>query len=148
MAEHADELMTLLPASDDIECLEGRIWLPNALEGRALRPPERKRFPQRENGDVIPDMPADVDRVPTISAFYGIVIYMYADDHAPPHFRAKYAEHRAVVDIHSGVVIRGSLPATARRLVLEWADKNRDALLENWILCRTHQEPKPISPLT
>ena len=27
-------------------------------------------------------------RVPRISAFYGIAIYMYYPDHAPPHFHA------------------------------------------------------------
>ena len=31
--------------------------------------------------------------MPTISAFFGIVIRMYYDDHAPPHFLAHYAEH-------------------------------------------------------
>jgi hypothetical protein len=68
--------------------------------------------------DVRPHASADVDRVPTISAFYGIAIRMYADDHLPPHFHAKYAEHRAVVDINRCVVIRGWLPKTAERLVV------------------------------
>jgi len=90
----------------------------------------------------------DVDRVPTISAFYGIVIRMYWREHEPPHFHAWYAEHRAVVAIESGVIIHGSLPATARRLVLEWAAVNRDALLEDWMLCLTDQQPKRIPPLT
>jgi len=30
--------------------------------------------------------------VPRISSFYGIVIAMYYDDHAPPHFHARYGE--------------------------------------------------------
>jgi hypothetical protein len=33
--------------------------------------------------------------VPRISAFYGIVIAMYYDDHPPPHFHPKYGEHQA-----------------------------------------------------
>jgi Domain of unknown function (DUF4160) len=28
--------------------------------------------------------------MPEISRFYGIIIYMYFKDHAPPHFHAKY----------------------------------------------------------
>jgi len=32
--------------------------------------------------------------MPTISVFYGIVIAMFYDDHQPPHFHARYAEHR------------------------------------------------------
>lgn len=37
--------------------------------------------------------------MPTISAFYGIVIQMFFNDHAPPHFHAKYAEFKASIDI-------------------------------------------------
>ena len=37
--------------------------------------------------------------VPTISAFYGILIQMFFDDHAPPHFHVKYGEFKAVIDI-------------------------------------------------
>ena len=40
--------------------------------------------------------------VPTISRFYGIVIRMYANDHPPPHFHARYGQHRARVAIETG----------------------------------------------
>jgi hypothetical protein len=33
--------------------------------------------------------------MPRISEFFGIVIAMYFDDHAPPHFHAINAEHEA-----------------------------------------------------
>jgi phosphomannomutase len=33
--------------------------------------------------------------VPRISAFYGIVIAMYFDEHPPPHFHARYGEFDA-----------------------------------------------------
>lgn len=48
-----------------------------------------------------------------LSEFYGIVIYMYFQDHNPPHFHAIYAEHEALVRIDSGEIIRGRLPKTA-----------------------------------
>ena len=35
--------------------------------------------------------------MPTISVFYGIVIQMFWQDHAPPHFHALYAEHEALI---------------------------------------------------
>ena len=38
-------------------------------------------------------------RVPRLSEFYGIVIYMYFADHNPPHFHAIYAEHEALIRI-------------------------------------------------
>lgn len=31
--------------------------------------------------------------MPLISRFFGILIYMYFDDHAPPHFHAEYGEY-------------------------------------------------------
>jgi hypothetical protein len=33
--------------------------------------------------------------MPTISMFYGMLIQMYWDDHAPPHFHAIYGDHQA-----------------------------------------------------
>ena len=59
--------------------------------------------------------------MPTISFFYGLVIQMFWDDHAPPHFHASYAEHEALIDIRTLAVIEGQLPRRAMTLVLEWA---------------------------
>ena len=57
--------------------------------------------------------------MPTISAFYGILIQMFFDDHAPPHFHVKYGEFKAVIDIQTLSVTRGSLPRRAQGLVLD-----------------------------
>ncbi len=51
--------------------------------------------------------------VPRISAFYGIIIAMYFDDHPPPHFHARYGEYEAQVAIATGEVINGDLPRRA-----------------------------------
>ena len=59
--------------------------------------------------------------MPTISAFYGVLIQMFWSDHAPPHFHALYAEFEALIDIRTLEVIRGKLPRRALVLVLEWA---------------------------
>ena len=69
--------------------------------------------------------------MPEISRFYGIVIRMYGLDHAPPHMHAVYAEHEALIGIDNIEVIRGSLPARARRLVFEWAELHQDELREH-----------------
>lgn len=37
--------------------------------------------------------------MPEISRFFGIIIFMYFDDHNPPHFHVKYNEERAVFSI-------------------------------------------------
>ena len=85
--------------------------------------------------------------MPTISIFYGIVIQMFWDEHAPPHFHALYAEHEALIDIQTLSVIRGSLPRRALAMVLEWASEHRKELMEDWELCVSRQTPKKISPL-
>lgn len=35
--------------------------------------------------------------MPEISRFFGIVIYMFYNEHFPPHFHAKYTEYEAVI---------------------------------------------------
>lgn len=45
--------------------------------------------------------------MPRISMFYGIAVYMYYRDHAPPHFHAIYAEHDAMIQISDGTIIGG-----------------------------------------
>jgi len=85
--------------------------------------------------------------VPTLSVFYGIVIQMFWQDHAPPHFHALYAEHEVLVDLRDLRDIRGSLPRRAMALVYEWAATHRQELLEDWNLCSQLKPPKPIEPL-
>ena len=53
--------------------------------------------------------------MPELSRFYGIVIEMNYDDHAPPHFHAKYSGDEGTVDI-SSLEVTGCLPNRARRL--------------------------------
>jgi len=85
--------------------------------------------------------------LPTISMFYGIIIQMFWDEHAPPHFHAAYGEYKATVDIRALQIIVGRLPRRATQLVLDWAELHQDELLEDWDLCMTKQQPKEISPL-
>jgi hypothetical protein len=85
--------------------------------------------------------------MPRISHFYGIAVYMYYRDHAPPHFHAIYAEHEAEVEIATTAILEGSLPRRARGLVMEWAEAHRAELQRNWDLARAGQPLEPIEPL-
>jgi hypothetical protein len=85
--------------------------------------------------------------VPTICLFYGILVKMYWDDHAPPHFHVEYAEYRAQYQIETLELLRGTLPRRAHALILEWAALHRAERMENWKLCESKQHPKAISPL-
>ena len=85
--------------------------------------------------------------MPRISEFFGIVIAMYFNDHAPPHFHAKYAEHEATFGIDALGVLEGSLPRRAKGLVEEWAALHRDELAANWDLARQGRPLNRIDPL-
>lgn len=85
--------------------------------------------------------------MPTISTFYGILIKMYFNDHAPAHFHAEYGGQKAAIAIESLMVIRGHLPRRALELALDWAELHRQELLEDWELCRLRQRPNKIAPL-
>ncbi|MBK9215536.1 MAG: DUF4160 domain-containing protein [Chloracidobacterium sp.] len=85
--------------------------------------------------------------MPLISRFFGILIYMYFDDHAPPHFHAEYGEYEELIEIMTLNVYRGQLPRRVHNMVLEWADLHRQELMENWLAARKNQELKGIAPL-
>ena len=84
--------------------------------------------------------------MPIISRFLGIIITMYWEDHAPPHFHAKYGGYEITVDIKNGVV-EGKFPKRALKHVLEWSDLHQEELLQDWELCQKNQMPAPIEPL-
>ena len=86
--------------------------------------------------------------MPTISMFYGIIIQMFWDDHAPLHFHANYAEDEILIDIRTLRILEGKMSRRALVLVLEWAQEHRDELMEDWELCKRNQSPKKIPPLS
>jgi len=84
--------------------------------------------------------------VPEICRFYGIVIFMNYNDHAPPHFHARYQDYEITLDIQTGVVT-GVMPKRALRMLFEWLDYNRDELMENWERTRKRKPLQKIPPL-
>jgi hypothetical protein len=58
-----------------------------------------------------------VKAMPRISAFYGIVIATYFDDHPPPHFHARFGEFEAQIAISTAEVLHGSLRRRALGLI-------------------------------
>jgi len=85
--------------------------------------------------------------MPTISAFYGILIRMFFNDHTPPHFHARYGEFEATIEIGSLQILQGKLPSRALMLVQEWAMIPREELQRDWELCRGNTQPAKIDPL-
>jgi hypothetical protein len=85
--------------------------------------------------------------MPTISVFFGVVIRMYHNDHAPPHFHATYGANDAMIDIRTLTVLEGRLPRRAMALVLEWAAEHRLELHLNWGLCERLVPLNKVAPL-
>lgn len=85
--------------------------------------------------------------MPELSRFLGIVIYMYFNDHNPPHFHAEYNEFKASISIKSLGLMEGKLPSKVMSLVVEWAQDHQQELLENWNSIQATGEYHKITPL-
>jgi hypothetical protein len=85
--------------------------------------------------------------VPEISRFLGIIVVMYYNDHAPPHFHARYGDYEGVIGIENGELIEERLPPRVLGLVQEWRAQHRLELLEDWRLARERKALKRIEPL-
>lgn len=88
--------------------------------------------------------------MPTISMFYGIIIYLYFFDnqkHHLPHIHAEYGENEAIFLIENGELIEGNLPSKQQKLVVAWIEIHRDELMANWKLAVSGQPVFNIDPL-
>lgn len=84
--------------------------------------------------------------MPEISAFYGIVIYMYFSEHNPPHIHVIYQGYKAVITIKDGIVM-GNFPRRALSMVFEWLDIHREEIMANWQRMAQREAPQKIEPL-
>ena len=72
---------------------------------------------------------------------------MYYNDHAPPHFHAKYGDEEAAFRTDNGQVLEGAAGSRARRLVEEWWALHQAELAAAWERARARQELGKIAPL-
>jgi hypothetical protein len=86
--------------------------------------------------------------MPRISSFYGITIAMFWGEtgHRTPHFHANYAGELASGSL-DGMLLAGSLPPQALRLVRSWAALHQDELQADWRRARFHEPLMAIAPL-
>ena len=85
--------------------------------------------------------------MPEICRFFGIIISMNYNDHAPAHFHVRYGDQKAVIAIQNLTLFAGSLSPRVFGLVMEWAALHRDELIENWDLARQQTTLKKVQPL-
>lgn len=82
--------------------------------------------------------------MPEICRFYGLIIYMFYNDHQPPHFKVKFGEFEANVLIENGNLLNGDLPLNKLKLVQAWAEIHKDELILIWDTKQFHKI-KPLS---
>jgi len=85
--------------------------------------------------------------MPEISRFLGIQIFMYFNEHNPPHFHVQYNEHKASIIIETLGVMQGRVPSKVLGLVVEWAEDHQDELMQNWNTIEKSGEYCKIEPL-
>jgi len=85
--------------------------------------------------------------MPRICQFHGVEIYMYFNDHLPPHFHALHGDDEALIEWQPPKVYRGRLPRRIVKMVVKWAALHRTELDQNWQFARNGQSHVPIPPL-
>lgn len=70
--------------------------------------------------------------MPRIAEFEGIVVYIYFNEHVPPHFHALCGDDEVVIAIETCNVVEGGLPAAKLKRALRWARDNQDMLRAKW----------------
>jgi hypothetical protein len=84
--------------------------------------------------------------MPVLCRFDGLVVFMNYNDHPPPHFHARHADHEVIVEIATGNII-GTFPPGARRTILNWMIRHKAELLDRWNRARNREPLPPIPAL-
>ncbi|MEN9948204.1 MAG: hypothetical protein RL106_1027 [Bacteroidota bacterium] len=90
-------------------------------------------------------------KMPLLSAFQGILIYMYYFDniqHQSAHIHVHYQEKSCVIGINDHQIINGKIPNQKLKLVLTWMELHQLELEENWKKAINGINISPISPLS
>lgn len=82
--------------------------------------------------------------MPTVAVLDGVRIVFYANEHPPPHFHARSAEHHAVIEIETLSVTQGFLPNPKRKKVIAWASTRKDALRRAFAAAISKEQVGPI----
>ncbi len=88
--------------------------------------------------------------MPSLSMFYGIIIYMYYKDnnkHHKSHIHAMYQDDEVIIEIPNGEILEGSIPKSKMKLLTAWIELHQDELVADWKLAVQGQKPYKIEPL-
>ena len=87
--------------------------------------------------------------MPTLSMFFGIIMYMNKESDAPhhePHVHARYQGNNASFNF-DGELLAGSLPSRQQKYVEAWILLHQEELMANWELINAGEPFFRIAPL-
>lgn len=70
--------------------------------------------------------------MPRIITLGNLAIFIYPDDHAPPHFHVRGPDLNALVEIDTLQILRGCVPRSSWPQIVTWAAENKSLLMEKW----------------
>ncbi len=70
--------------------------------------------------------------MPVIARLRGIILRMFFDDHAPPHFHAENNDTNGVFNIANAQMSEGNLSSKDQKEIATWATERKDVLSEMW----------------
>lgn len=79
--------------------------------------------------------------MPQVAQFRGIAVRINFADHPPPHLHAFYGGRQVLVEIATGMALRGSLPPAQMQRLLDWMDDHRTELIDAWNLASAQVHP-------
>ncbi len=85
--------------------------------------------------------------MPVVSAFHGIVVRMFFNEHQPPHFHAEHQGDRGAFDFDGRLIAGEIRSASARGEIAEWARLYGRELEANWARARAGVPLERIPPL-
>ena len=88
--------------------------------------------------------------MPSLSMFYGIIIYMYYKNnnkHHKSHIHAMYQDDEVIIEIPNGEILEGSIPKSKMKLLTAWIELHQDELVADWKLAVEGEKPYKIEPL-
>jgi len=70
--------------------------------------------------------------MPKVESFESFVIYMYFEDHNPPHVHVIGPDFKASMAIETRKVLAGNLPRKIEDQASAYIEENENRLLEKW----------------
>lgn len=86
--------------------------------------------------------------MPQICEFSGMKIYLYFDDHDPPHFHVR-GQDKTRINILTGEYLAGdpTLPRSKEKKLIEWLEIHKTDMIKAWNTCKNGAIPNKIPPL-